>query len=108
MRILRGSVLCAFSALYLATAAPAQGSLEVPYASLEPGTEITISYSNPEQAGGVIAVEIGDGVEESDYILIELDEDGEGYGSWEVSEEWDLVHFNAPDADLVSRWILLN
>ncbi len=109
MGLLRGTVLSAISALFLATAAPAQegeGSLDVP-SSLYAGAEITISYSNPEQAGLVIAVQASDGSGEGDVILIELDEDGEGYGLWEVSDEWEFAHFSAPGAQMESRWISL-
>ena len=107
MASLRGFVLGAISALYLATAAPAQEggerALEVPGGILSAGIEVTISYSNSELAGEVIAIEISDGSEGSEFILIELDEDGEGENTWEVPEDWELAYFNAPDAERLIR-----
>ncbi len=106
MGLLRGSVFCAISALLLATSAPAQegGEGEIQVGSLVAGDDARITYSNPDMAGALVLVEIYSG-EESEYILIELDEDGEGESIWSVPEEWDYALFNAPDSEDVGRWI---
>lgn len=109
MGLLRGSVLCAISALFLATAAPAQegeGSLQVP-GILYAGTSVTISYSNPEFEGQIIALAIRESsYEDPEYVLIELNEDGEGQNSWDVPKEWDQAIFNAQGVEQISRMIM--
>lgn len=95
-------VVCAFG-----SEGTAQGVLTVPEGLLTPGEDIEIGYSNPERAGEKVTVEINDGGfpnPKVQKVEIQLDDSGEGSGSWTVPE-WVAAHFNAPQAQERTRFI---
>ncbi|MHC4516123.1 MAG: hypothetical protein ACYS5W_20825 [Planctomycetota bacterium] len=85
--------------LALATFAPAQGKLGVPY-GLQAGSTTQVTYSDPSRAGDSVMVEIDNGVAgEVQVIEIPLDENGNGSVDWDVpAQGWFVAKFNVPDA----------
>jgi len=76
-------------------------SLSVSPSILTAGGQATIEYANPARAGDEIVVEIDDGgfpTPKRSFVIIQLDENGKGTGTWDVPHDWDGANFNAPDA----------
>lgn len=93
-------VLSALGAFVLAVAAPAQVQFSVGPDALTAGGEANISYKDPSRAGNTILVEIDNSsplTPRYDYVLINLNPNGEGTTSWHIPEGgWSSATFTAP------------
>lgn len=99
------SLLCATASA--ATDAPA-ATLSVGPSILTAGGQATVKYFNPAKAGQQVVVEIDDGgypTPKTSFILVTLDNEGAGTGTWTVPTDWDGATFNAPGAVQVTRAI---
>jgi len=81
--------------------------MTVPPGPLVPGSNATITYSDPSQtAGTTITIEVSGGfpfqVEKVDIVL---DANGEGQGTWLVNGNWFGAAFNAPGVKEIARAI---
>lgn len=95
--------------LFLAGVCLGQGTLGVEPGVLTAGGEATITYSNPTRAGESVKVLIDDGgllETQYDSVTIQLDEQGNGKGKWDVPLGWTSAYFNAPEASTIRRAIL--
>ena len=74
--------------------------------TLHTGQEATINYSNPALANQEVVIDIDDGDPggQTDQVVIQLDENGEGSGTW-TPPGWDMAVFNGPDVDAVTKGV---
>lgn len=94
---IRSLGLSLLSMLTFATLAPAQGSLGVSE-GLQAGGTAQVTYSNPDQAGSQVDVEVSNDMGEVRTIKVVLNENGVGTAEWEVPETgWLLASFRTPD-----------
>lgn len=99
--------LAALGALIFAAAAPGPGQgLSVGPNTLVPGSEANISHNDPSRAGHTVLVEIDNGSilnPQYDYVLITLDQNGNGSTTWTVpSQGWNRANFHAPQSQGVT------
>jgi hypothetical protein len=83
--------------------------LSVPSGALTVGSTITVGYGpNSGLANQTVMVHITDNSEppNEETLNIQLDGQGSGSAQWHVAD-WDVVHFNAPDATEVTRHVVL-
>jgi hypothetical protein len=91
------SVLSSFLFL-LSSSLCAQSLTITPGGVVTAGTNVTLSYSNPHLAGQTIVVTIAGGIPQATVsIEIQLDDEGEGTGTWGVPTNWRKAYVNAPD-----------
>ena len=70
---------------------------------LKSGTTASITYSNSSKANQSVTVTVSGGVPVVSYnVVIQLDTDGNGTGTWEVVSGWRSACFNAPDVEEVT------
>ncbi len=102
-------LVCALTVVTLAAAAPAQDeSLSVAENVLSPGGSATVTYTDPSSAGETVLIVVDNGGVDTewDYVLINLDANGQGTGTWSVPESgWFMAVFTAPDGSSTTRAI---
>jgi len=92
--------LSLLSMLALAAFTPAQGSLGVSE-GLTAGGTAQVTYSDPDQAGGHVDVEVSNDMGEVQTLRIKLDANGVGTAEWDVPETgWLLASFRTPGVSL--------
>ena len=67
-----------------------------------------VTYSNPDQAGSQVDVEVSNDMGEVRTIRIELDGNGVGTAEWEVPETgWLVASFRSPDGTPAETRVIL-
>lgn len=76
----------------------AQSLVVTPGQVLRAGQVATITYSNASLAGQCVTIEIAGGfpVATVETVVIKLDANGVGTGSWTANSAWFAAGFNAP------------
>lgn len=97
----------ALFALFSTLTATAQTLRIDPNSTLQAGQTVTLAYSNPNLAGQQVTIEISGGfpVVTTETVVITLDSDGRGTGSWTANSAWYSAGFNAPGVAEVTRLI---
>ncbi len=83
-----------------------------PSGILQAGSTVTINYSNPSLADTDVTIQVQGGfpVPSIEKVVIHLDAQGNGSGTWVVNRNWLTAGFNAPGVNevmtLISRLLL--
>ena len=109
MNQLRSPFRVLFASLLLASMAMTQQLSLNKSGVLFAGETVRVTYSDASRAGETVTITIGNGEAapfgEEIEIDVVLDANGEGTATWQVSDNWDVAEFAAPDAPSITRGI---
>lgn len=82
---------------FLATGVAAQTLTISPGTTVQAGALVTFNYSNPGLPNRTVVVQITGGIPPTTYdVVIVLDANGNGSGTWTVPAGWRKGYVNAP------------